>query len=141
MKRVHIIDDSFDDAELISLALNKLPIKMEIIHHHNPQELITAIDNSQMGQVMGLPDLFILDLKLPKISGHEVLKKIRSTPQLKHIPVVVFSTSNQSVDIKLSYNLCANSYIQKPVDANKFERIIKEIGNYWLNTNLCDIQI
>ncbi len=79
------------------------------------------------------PDLILLDLNLPKISGREVLADIKQDPRLKRIPVVILTTSNAEQDILHSYNLYANSYITKPVDLDQFMRIIERIEDFWLS--------
>lgn len=81
------------------------------------------------------PVLILLDLKLPKISGYELLKTIRSKPSTRHIPVVVLTASTEDRDILQSYELSANSYIRKPVEFDEFHRVIGQVGLYWLIIN------
>jgi CheY-like chemotaxis protein len=85
------------------------------------------------------PDLILLDLKIPKQSGLEVLKVIKSDQLLKHIPVVVISSSLQEADIKAAYEAGVNSYIVKPVNFEKLHRTITQIRDYWLQTNILPI--
>jgi CheY-like chemotaxis protein len=80
------------------------------------------------------PDLILLDLNLPKKDGREVLKDIKTDPQLMRIPVVILTTSNAEQDITKSYNLHANCYINKPVDFDKFFDVIQKIEEFWLTT-------
>jgi len=82
------------------------------------------------------PDLILLDLKLPKQSGLEVLEIIKSDRMLKHIPVVVISSSQRDTDIQAAYEAGVNSYIVKPVNFEKFHRTIAQIRDYWLQTNI-----
>lgn len=82
------------------------------------------------------PKLVLLDLKLPKVDGMEVLKQIKSDPRTKTIPVVVMTSSKEERDLVASYNLGANSYIQKPVDFDQFRETVKSVGLYWLVVNL-----
>lgn len=82
-----------------------------------------------------VPRVVLLDLKMPKINGLEVLKAIRSTEKLKTLPVVILSSSNQERDLIESYELGVNSYIVKPVEFDKFTAAVKEIGYYWLLVN------
>lgn len=81
------------------------------------------------------PDLILLDLRLPKINGHEVLKKIKETEELKIIPVVVLTTSDDEADMMKAYDSYVNSYLVKPVDFQKFRELINHIGFYWFIWN------
>jgi two-component system, response regulator len=81
------------------------------------------------------PKLILLDLKLPKVDGMEVLKQVKSDPRTKAIPVVIMTSSKEERDLVAGYNLGANSYIQKPVDFEQFGQLVKSVGLYWLVTN------
>lgn len=82
-----------------------------------------------------LPKLILLDLKLPKVDGLEVLEQVKRNPRTKAIPVVILTSSKQEQDLAQSYHLGANSYIQKPVDFDQFQSTIKHLGYYWLMVN------
>lgn len=82
-----------------------------------------------------LPHLVLLDLKLPKIDGLEVLKRLRQDPRTKRLPVVILTTSNEDRDVIAGYDLGANSYVRKPVDFNEFSEAVKNLGLYWLIIN------
>ncbi len=82
-----------------------------------------------------MPKLILLDLKLPKVDGLEVLRYIKSDPITKLIPVVVLTSSKQDEDLVTSYSLGVNSYLQKPVDFEQFRKMVKELGMYWLVVN------
>jgi two-component system response regulator len=77
----------------------------------------------------------LLDLKLPRLTGHEVLKRIRSDPTMRHMPVVVLTSSLEEQDLATSYELGANSYVRKPVDFDEFARVAERLGEYWLAVN------
>ncbi|WP_209402967.1 response regulator [Pseudozobellia sp. WGM2] len=83
-----------------------------------------------------MPKLLLLDLKLPKVNGLEILKHLKQHNKLKEIPVVIFSSSDEQVDVKKAYELGANSYIVKPVDFEKFTESIQNLGTYWLTLNI-----
>ena len=83
------------------------------------------------------PKVVVMDLKLPKLSGLEVLRELRNDPRTRPIPVVILTSSNQNKDLAEAYRLGVNSYIQKPVDFSEFDRVIKEMGHYWLRINQC----
>ncbi len=83
-----------------------------------------------------LPDLVLLDLKLPGISGHEVLARIKSTPRLKRIPVIVLTSSSEEGDLEMSYDCGANSYLVKPITFDGFLETVRSIEHYWLSVNV-----
>lgn len=80
-----------------------------------------------------VPDMILLDLNLPKIDGREVLREIKSDPQIRRIPVIVLSTSESEIDIETSYNNYANCYITKPIDFMQFMKVIKELQSFWVS--------
>lgn len=129
------VEDSMDDATLTIRALSKSGFTNRLHHVKDGAEAldflyckgIYAVRNSRE-----YPKLILLDLKMPKVSGMQVLEKIKSDPDLKSIPVVILTSSNEDPDVEKCYALGANSYIVKPVDSNNFFNSIKEIGLYWM---------
>jgi len=128
-------EDSVDDAILTIRALIKSGFTNKLHHVKDGAEAldfiycrgIYASRNSKQN-----PKLILLDLKMPKVTGIQVLEKVKSDPNIKSIPVVILTSSKEDPDIKKCYDLGANSYIVKPVDSNNFFNAIKEIGLYWM---------
>ncbi|RUT72109.1 response regulator [Flavobacterium cupreum] len=128
-------EDSLDDAMLTIRALTKSGFTNKLLHVKDGAEALDFIycrgvyaernPNSH-------PKLFLLDLKMPKVSGMQVLEKIKGDPDFKSIPVVILTSSQEDPDIAKCYDLGANSYIVKPVDSNNFFNAIKEMGMYWM---------
>ena len=130
-----LVEDNPDDVELTRRAFDKCHILNKMVVARDGQE---ALDHL-FGEVGRSPDLrshlVLLDLNLPKISGLEVLRQIRSDERTKRLPVVVLTTSVEERDLIDSYNLGANSYVRKPVDFAQFLEAAKQLGLYWLVLN------
>ncbi|MCX7875379.1 MAG: response regulator [Melioribacteraceae bacterium] len=132
-KNVLLVEDNIDDINLIQRAVKKsqLPINLEILRDGE-----TAVNYfSKNSNEFVFPKFVILDLNLPKISGIEVLKFIRNEPMYKKLPIVIFSSSHEAKDIDKCYEYCANSYIVKPIDYDKFQETIISIAKYWFLFN------
>lgn len=132
-----LVEDNADDEELALLAFKKNNISNKI---HVARDGVEALEylfgSTDEGKLKDPhPKLILLDLKLPKISGLEVLKRIKSHPEAKKIPIVVLTSSSEEKDLVESYNLGVNSYVRKPVDFNDFSEAVREIGLYWLILN------
>jgi len=133
-----LAEDSTDDAVLTIHALKKRHLANNLVHVRDGSEALEFIfaSGKYAGRNMGnIPKLILLDLKMPKVSGIEVLKKIKSDPRTKTIPVVVLTSSNEDPDIKQCYELGANSYIVKPVEFENFAKTVAELGLYWMIYN------
>lgn len=133
-----LVEDNDDDVRLTKRALKKNGILNELIVVGDGMaalEYLRAAAETSDGQTRVLPAVVLLDLKLPKMDGLEVLKKIRADPQLRRQPVVILTTSKEDQDIFNSYELGANSYIRKPVDFEQFSAAINHLGLYWLVLN------
>ncbi len=128
-----LIEDDDNDAELAILALKKSIPTVEIIRLRDGEEAIEFFE--QNGEISHKPKLILLDLKMPKIDGLEVLKKIRSYDWVKNLPIVMLTSSREHKDIVESYNLGINSYVVKPVSFKDFADTISSIGRYWLSVN------
>ncbi len=130
-----LVEDNSDDARLAIRELKKNNLANSLIHLKDGEEALNYFFGSNSIEQNSLPKLVLLDLKLPKVGGIEVLRELRKNELTKSIPVVVFSSSGETGDIKESYELGVNSYIVKPVDFEKFSKVIIDIGHYWLLTN------
>lgn len=132
------VEDSVYDAELTLLALKEENLANHLIWLKDGAaalDYIFAEGQYADRDIENQPKLVLLDLKMPKIGGLEVLRRIRSDNRTKSIPVVVMTSSKEEKDIVETYNLGVNSYIVKPVDFDKFTKSVKEIGFYWLIIN------
>ena len=133
-----IVEDNQNDAELALRALkqNNIANKVLIINDgRQALDFIFARGEFADRKRIVRPKIILLDLKLPKIDGLEVLKEIKSNPETKIIPVIVLTSSKEENDIVQSYKLGVNSYIVKPVDFEKFVEAIRDLGIYWLLLN------
>ena len=127
-----LVEDNQDDAGLAINALKKNNLAGNLIHLHDGEEALSYLFSHDLTSI---PKVILLDLKMPKVDGIEVLKRIKSDERLKVIPVVVLTSSKEYRDIVESYRLGVNAYIVKPVDFEKFVRAISEIGLFWLLLN------
>ncbi|MFH1195101.1 MAG: response regulator [bacterium] len=138
LKTILLIEDNQDDIALTLRAFKKNELKNEIIVLNDGEMAINYINCA--GEFANRDaekkhSLILLDLKLPKIDGIEILKSIRSNSQMKFIPVVVLTSSLEEKDIERGYSNGANSYIRKPIDFNKFQEVVQSLTNYWLMLN------
>lgn len=133
-----LVEDNASDAELTIRALKKKNLANKLIHLQNGAEaldFIFARGKYQGRDILNVPKVILLDLKMPKVNGLEVLATIREDDKTRRIPVVVLTSSNEDPDIDACYALGVNSYIVKPVDFDNFVRAVSELGFYWLLLN------
>lgn len=133
-----LVEDNDDDARLAIMGFKKQNVANKLHRVEDGEEALDFLFGKgkySSRSVNHIPKLVLLDLKMPKVDGLEVLKAIRSDERTAHIPVVVMTSSKEDKDITESYNLGVNSYLVKPVDFKKFAESIKEIGFYWLVLN------
>jgi CheY-like chemotaxis protein len=138
-----LVEDNPNDAEMAIRALRKSNIANHMVHVADGKAALDFIfgRGAYSGRdVESGPKVILLDLKLPKVDGLEVLKAIKSDPRTKIIPVIVLTSSREEKDIIESYQLGVNSYIVKPVDFDKFAEAIKGLGYYWLLLNQSPIK-
>lgn len=133
-----LVEDNLDDVELTLRALRKHNIKNEVVVVHDGVEALDYLFGA--GTYAGrdtsvMPTVILLDLKLPRLDGLEVLKTMRTDERTKLLPVVVLTASSEEQDIISSYELGANSYVRKPVDFTQFANAVRQLGLYWLLLN------
>jgi two-component system response regulator len=129
-----LVDDSLEDAELAIRILKKNHLANNLLHLEDGEEALNYLFSNPF-DYNKLPKVVLLDLKMPKVDGLEVLKKIKSDEILRSLPVVVMTSSKEEKDIVESYRLGVNAYIVKPVDLEKFIKAITDIGFFWLVLN------
>ena len=133
-----LVEDNLDDATLAIRALKKHNLTNKLIHLKDGVEaldFIFATGAFEGRNILDTPKVILLDLKMPKINGLQVLEKIKSDPRTKFIPVVILTSSAEDPDIKRSYELGANSYIVKPVEFDNFAKSVSDLGLYWMVIN------
>jgi len=142
-KRILLVDDDALNVDLLLLALSR---------QRFPHQTVVARDGAEAldylfgrGEFAGRDDqqpaVVLLDLKMPRVDGFEVLRQVKSDDALKRIPVVVFSSSNDEGDRSLSYELGANAYVPKPVDFSAFREIVQAVGRFWTDINQAPLTV
>ena len=130
--QILLVEDNEGDIILTQEALTDAKIKNKVSVVRDGEEAINFLNTAVSNGGVDLPQLILLDINLPKIDGKEVLQYIKTTPELKKIPVVMLTTSSSELDIVDSYNHHANCFITKPVDLNKFFEVVKMIEDFWI---------
>ena len=137
-KTILLVEDNPDDVTLTLRALKKNNLLNEVVVAKDGVQALDYLfcDGEYADRPPDvLPELILLDLKLPKVDGLEVLKRIRSEPRTRLLPVVILTSSNEQSDIISGYELGVNSYIRKPVDFEHFIEAVRQLGLYWLVLN------
>ena len=135
---VLLVEDNASDAEMTTRALKKNNLSNKLLHLTDGSEALDFIfaEGAYSGRQVGsIPKVILLDLKMPKISGIEVLRRIKTDERTRKIPVVMLTSSKEDPDIEACYALGVNSYVVKPVDFNEFQKAISNVGLFWLIIN------
>jgi CheY-like chemotaxis protein len=137
LRSVMLVEDNPNDVELTLTALREAHLANEIIVKNDGEQALDYLlrRGSDAGRATGQPAVILLDLKMPKVDGHEVLRQIRSDPELRLIPVVVLTSSREEKDLFESYDNGANAYVVKPVDFDEFITAISKLGVFWALLN------
>ncbi|MGH9534822.1 MAG: response regulator [Terriglobales bacterium] len=138
-KTILLVEDNPDDRDLTVRALQRHRLGEDLVLATDGIEALDYLFGQGIYQGRDLsvcPQVVLLDLKLPKLSGLEVLKRMRADPRTRVLPVVILTTSNEEQDRLQGYHLGANSYVRKPVDFEKFSEAVRELGLYWLVRNV-----
>ncbi|MDO9374995.1 MAG: response regulator [Bacteroidota bacterium] len=132
---IMVAEDDADDRYLMQTALDETGFKEDVSFVDNGVELIHHLEAlDEQDGASGFPRLIMLDLNMPKMDGREVLKKIKSHDNFKRIPVVVFSTTKNQLEVQRCYDLGANTYIVKPASYDRLVETIREVCTYWFKT-------
>jgi CheY-like chemotaxis protein len=137
LKRILLTEDNERDVELTLAALDEHNLANEVVVARDGAEALDYLyaRGRFAGHANGLPVVVLLDLKMPKVDGLEVLRTMRSDPDIRHVPVVMVTSSREEQDLVHSYELGVNAYVVKPVDFQKFVESIKQIGMFWAIIN------
>jgi chemotaxis family two-component system response regulator Rcp1 len=142
MKTVHailLVEDNPADVKITQRAIRESALPVELLVVRDGQEAVDYLlrqGSHAHDEGWRSPDLILLDLNLPRLNGRQVLERIRATPALRSVPVVVLTTSNRREDVREMYEAGANTYIEKPQDFARFVQVLQTIQRYWLDTAL-----
>ena len=137
LKPILLVDDSLRDAEMVIEALAAYHLANEVIHLRDGADALDYLfyRGEFAGRPKGLPGFILLDLKMPRVDGLEVLRQIKGDPALKVIPVIVMTSSREDQDLVNSYQLGVNAYVVKPVKFHEFVEAVKQLGAFWAVLN------
>lgn len=134
-KKILLVEDNRDDILLIERVFNKskLSEKFDLVVAQDGNQAVSYLKDLKQKEI--LPMILLLDLKLPRVDGFDVLQRIRKNEKTQLIPVIVFTSSKEEKDITKAYLLGANSYVRKPIDSEKFISVLQQIISYWGDIN------
>jgi two-component system response regulator len=133
-----LVEDNDDDRELAVLAFRQSPVHCDLVALEDGKQALNylfADERSAASDGNGMPKLVLLDLKMPKVDGLEVLRRLRADRRTRFLPVVILTSSMEQSDMIEAYSLGANSYLRKPVDFLDFVEVARQISQYWLALN------
>ncbi len=136
--RILLVEDNPAHAELIIRSLEDHQIACDIFHAPDGEVAIDYLfrqSGFDDNQEYPLPHVILLDIRMPKVNGLQVLQEVKSAPDLRHIPIIILTTSDAEQDVDKAYEFHANSYLVKPVDFTQFMKLMEEFGFYWLSRN------
>ena len=131
--RILLVEDSVADAKLFAIALDEAGSTSDVMRAEDGDDALRKLTAIVHGDIPR-PDVVVLDINLPRVNGIDVLRRIKGDPELRTMPVVVFSTSRADVDIAAAYACGASSYVVKPVDLHRFMDVVRSIESYWTAT-------
>lgn len=137
LKRVLLVEDSSKDAKLTLAAFEESGLANELVWVKDGQEALDYLylQGDYVGRPGGHPAVVLLDLKLPRVDGLQVLEKVKGDPNLRMVPVVMLTSSNQEADLARTYGLGVNAYVVKPVGFSEFVTALRELGLFWAVVN------
>ena len=133
LKPIWLVEDNANDIELTLSALQESNLANGVVVMRDGSEALERLSEPRLGGA--LPAVILLDIKMPKVSGTEVLRKIKSNPSLKNLPVVMLTSSKEEPDVRECYELGANAYVVKPVEFGDFFDALKTLGKFWAVLN------
>ena len=128
------VEDNLDHAELVLRVMERQGVRQRVVHLENGEQAVALLEAVKVGTAER-PKLVLLDLRLPRVDGIEVLRHVKSTLELRDIPVVIFTTSCGDRDVQDAYANFANSYLVKPDDLSSLNRLLTDLSTYWLEYN------
>ncbi len=134
-KLLLLVEDDPNDILLFEKAIGRSDLEADVLVLRDGEEAIAYLSGKEKSKKPSPPDLILLDLKLPRKSGFEVLEWIKNHPHLQTTPVIILSSSKEAQDLKTAYELGANSYLVKPTGFTALHEMVKDVGGYWLTYN------
>ena len=132
--QILLVEDNPADAHLVERALRNSIFSPDLSVVEDGMEALEFLRRRGIYESAPRPDLILLDLNIPRRDGHQVLGDLKSDPELREIPVIIFTSSSAPKEVKTSYRLGANAYVRKPIDIDEFFEVVASIENFWLGT-------